>query len=173
MGLTEHKYMKLEAVVNSGNILEVHHLSRTYTSGGRALTVLDDVSFHLARRETCAIVACRTLVQDVEDNALTLSVRTTNWTLTHLGTAWDRYRISYKVDARLLDGARNKVLASAEYVYSEKYDDTNKAPLLEDLLRDDAALLKSKFHEVEPLAVAELKEEIEEDLRHNGLLGNS
>jgi hypothetical protein len=124
-------------------------------------------------RETCTIVACRTLVQDVEDNALTLSVRTTNWTLTHLGTAWDRYRISYKVDARLLDGARNKVLASAEYVYSEKYDDTNKAPLLEDLLRDDAALLKSKFHEVEPLAVAELKEEIEEDLRHNGLLGTS
>ena len=124
-------------------------------------------------RETCALVACRTVVQGVEDNALTLSVRTTNWTLTHLGTAWDRYRIYYKVDARLLDGARNKVLASAEYVYSEKYDDTNKAPLLEDLLRDDAALLKSKFREVEPLAVAELKEEIEEDLRHNGLLGTS
>ena len=124
-------------------------------------------------RETCALVACRTVVQGVEDNALTLSVRTTNWTLTHLGTAWDRYRIYYKVDARLLDGARNKVLASAEYVYSEKYDDTNKAPLLEDLLRDDAALLKSKFREVEPLAVAEFKEEIEEDLRHNGLLGTS
>ena len=124
-------------------------------------------------REICALVACRAVVQEVEDNALTLSVRTTNWTLTHLGTAWDRYRIYYRVDARLLDGARNKVLASAEYVYSEKYDDTNKAPLLEELLRDDASLLKSKFREVEPLAAAELKGEIEEDLRHNGLLGNS
>jgi hypothetical protein len=124
-------------------------------------------------RETCTLVACSTVVQDVADNVLTLSVRTTSWTLTHLGTAWDRYRIYYKVDARLLDGARNKVLASAEYVYSEKYDDSNRAPLLEDLLRDDAALLKSKFREVEPLAVAELKEEIEEDLRHNGLLGTS
>jgi putative ABC transport system ATP-binding protein len=41
---------------NSGNILEVQNLSRTYTSGGRALTVLDDVSFQLGRRETCAIV---------------------------------------------------------------------------------------------------------------------
>src|SRR4030095_16856796 len=31
-------------------------------------------------RETCAIVACRTVVQDVEDNALTLLVRPTTWT---------------------------------------------------------------------------------------------
>jgi hypothetical protein len=124
-------------------------------------------------RETCTLVACTTVIPDVEDNALTLSVRTTHWTLTHLQTAWDRYRITYKVDARLLDNAHDKVLASAEYVYSEKYDDPDKAPLLQDMLRDGAALLKSKFREVEPLAVAELKEEIEEDLRHNGLLATS
>src|SRR5262245_9921638 len=122
-------------------------------------------------RETCPLVACSTVVPDVEYNALTLSVRTTSWMLTHLGSAWDRYRITYKVDARLLDGARNKVLATAEYVYSERYDDADKAPQLEELLRDDAALLKSKFREVEPLAVAELKEEIEEGLRQNGELG--
>src|SRR5512134_228109 len=48
--------MKHEARMNSGKILEVQSLSRTYTSGGRALTVLDDVSFQLGRRETCAIV---------------------------------------------------------------------------------------------------------------------
>ena len=42
--------------MNSGKILEVQNLSRTYSSGGRALTVLDDVSFQLDRRETCAIV---------------------------------------------------------------------------------------------------------------------
>jgi hypothetical protein len=124
-------------------------------------------------RETCTLVACTTVIPDVEDNALTLSVRTTHWTLTHLQTAWDRYRITYKVDARLLDNAHDKVLASAEYVYSEKYDDPDKAPLLQDMLRDGAALLKSKFREVEPLAVAELEEEIEEDLRHNGLLATS
>jgi hypothetical protein len=124
-------------------------------------------------RETCPLVACTTVVPDVEDNALTLAVRTTNWMLTRLGSAWDRYRIYYKVDARLLDGARNKVLASAEYVYSEKYDDADKAPPLEELLRDDAALLKAKFREIEPIAVAELKEEIEKDLRHNGRLATS
>jgi putative ABC transport system ATP-binding protein len=37
-------------------ILEVRNLSRVYASGGRSLTVLDDVSFRLGRRETCAIV---------------------------------------------------------------------------------------------------------------------
>ena len=42
--------------MNSNAILEAKNLTRTYTSGGRSLTVLDDVSFQLGRRETCAIV---------------------------------------------------------------------------------------------------------------------
>ena len=37
-------------------ILEVRNLTRTYTSGNRVLKVLDDVSFQLTRRETCAVV---------------------------------------------------------------------------------------------------------------------
>ncbi len=40
----------------AGAILEARNLTRTYTSGGRSLTVLDSVSFQLARRATCAIV---------------------------------------------------------------------------------------------------------------------
>ncbi len=40
----------------SNYILEVKNLTRSYASGGRTLTVLDDVSFHLSSRETCAIV---------------------------------------------------------------------------------------------------------------------
>jgi putative ABC transport system ATP-binding protein len=40
----------------SGAILEVRNLSRAYASGGRSLTVLDDVSFQLAPRATCAVV---------------------------------------------------------------------------------------------------------------------
>lgn len=42
--------------MNSDAILEVKNLTRTYTSGGHALTVLDDVSFELERKQTCAIV---------------------------------------------------------------------------------------------------------------------
>lgn len=37
-------------------VLEVHHLTKTYGRGDRALTVLDDVSFTLHESETCAIV---------------------------------------------------------------------------------------------------------------------
>jgi putative ABC transport system ATP-binding protein len=48
--------MKQEAGMNSSIILEVQNLSRTYASGGRTLTVLDDVSFQLGRQDTCAIV---------------------------------------------------------------------------------------------------------------------
>jgi putative ABC transport system ATP-binding protein len=42
--------------MNSDVILEVRNLSRAYASGGRSLTVLDNVSFRLGRRETCAVV---------------------------------------------------------------------------------------------------------------------
>ena len=42
--------------MSSDVILETRNLSRVYTSGQRPLTVLDDVSFQLARRETCAVV---------------------------------------------------------------------------------------------------------------------
>ncbi|MEO7677372.1 MAG: ATP-binding cassette domain-containing protein, partial [Verrucomicrobiota bacterium] len=42
--------------MNSDAILEVQNLSRTYISGNRSLTVLEHVSFRLAKRETCAIV---------------------------------------------------------------------------------------------------------------------
>jgi putative ABC transport system ATP-binding protein len=40
----------------SGSILEARNLSRAYASGSRSLTVLDNVSFQLAPRATCAIV---------------------------------------------------------------------------------------------------------------------
>ncbi|HTD67607.1 MAG TPA: ABC transporter ATP-binding protein [Candidatus Limnocylindria bacterium] len=42
--------------MSSEVILDVRNLSRAYTSGNRSLTVLDNVSFQLARRATCAIV---------------------------------------------------------------------------------------------------------------------
>ncbi|HWN94130.1 MAG TPA: ABC transporter ATP-binding protein [Methylomirabilota bacterium] len=42
--------------MSSNVILEARNLSRAYASGGRSLTVLDNVSFQIARRDTCAIV---------------------------------------------------------------------------------------------------------------------
>jgi len=41
---------------NGEFILEARRVSRVYTSGQRELKVLDDVSFQLQRRDTCAIV---------------------------------------------------------------------------------------------------------------------
>ena len=38
------------------SVLAVEHLTKTFPSGGRELTVLDDVSFSVADGETCAIV---------------------------------------------------------------------------------------------------------------------
>jgi hypothetical protein len=121
-------------------------------------------------RETCPLIACAGIVREVENNTLTLSVRTTAWAVRHLTFAWNRYRIHYKVDARLLDDTTNRVLASGEFVYTEKFKDADEAPVLEELLGEDGALLKSKFRDVEPLAVSHLKQEFEKDLRLGGWL---
>lgn len=48
--------VRQESRNDSEMILEVRNLTRTYASGSRILTVLDNVSFQLSRRETCAIV---------------------------------------------------------------------------------------------------------------------
>jgi len=120
--------------------------------------------------DLCPLIACSDILHQFRDDALTLSVRTTAWAVTHLSFAWNRYRIYYKVDARLLDTTADRVVASGEYVYSETFENANEAPLLEDLLGDEAALLKTKFREVEPLAVAELNADIEKDLRRRGFL---
>jgi putative ABC transport system ATP-binding protein len=37
-------------------VLRVDHLTKTFSSGGRTLTVLDDVSFEVGEAETCAVV---------------------------------------------------------------------------------------------------------------------
>lgn len=42
--------------MSSNVILEARNVSRSYLSGSRSLTVLDNVSFQIARRDTCAIV---------------------------------------------------------------------------------------------------------------------
>jgi hypothetical protein len=121
-------------------------------------------------RELCPLIGCTGIVPAFRDDALTLSVRTTAWAVTQLPLAWNRYRIHYKADARLLDEAADRVIASGEYVYSESYGNPDQAPLLEQLLGDDAALLKAKFGGIEPLAVAELKAQLETDLRSKGIL---
>lgn len=42
--------------MSSDSILSISHLSKTYQSGSKSLTVLDDVSFEVAKGASCAIV---------------------------------------------------------------------------------------------------------------------
>src|SRR6188474_68804 len=48
--------VRQEKSMSSNVILEAKNVSRAYMSGSRSLTVLDNVSFQIARRDTCAIV---------------------------------------------------------------------------------------------------------------------
>jgi putative ABC transport system ATP-binding protein len=48
--------VRQEKSMSANVILETRNVSRAYMSGSRSLTVLDNVSFQIARRDTCAIV---------------------------------------------------------------------------------------------------------------------
>ena len=71
---------------------------------------------------------------------------------------WNRYKVVCKVRARLLDPTQDRVIASAVVKLDEHYEDNNDAPTYEELLADNAALLKRKLEEIAQRGVSELKE---------------
>jgi putative ABC transport system ATP-binding protein len=56
VALRQNCPVRQDGKMSSEVILEARNLSRTYASGNRTLTVLDDVTFRLGRRETCSVV---------------------------------------------------------------------------------------------------------------------
>lgn len=93
----------------------------------------------------------------VPEGALVLDVQTIEWQLTFLGRKWDRYRIRYKVQARLLDPRAATVLATTRHLYSEDYDKAGDAPVLDAMLVDHAAMFKQKLQQASREAIAPLR----------------
>ena len=89
--------------------------------------------------------------------ALVLDVRTTDWLLSFIGGHWKRYRLFYEVRARLIDPWRDRELVIAKSKFYEKYKDSEEAPTLDQLLADDASLLKAKLQQATRKAMDELR----------------
>lgn len=92
----------------------------------------------------------------VPEGAIALDIRTRIWAVSYFPAQPNRYRVYYEAKARLLDPWNGKVLASAKAKISEDYEDNDAAPTHEELLANDAALLKEKLERAAHRAAAEL-----------------
>jgi hypothetical protein len=92
----------------------------------------------------------------VPEGEFVLDVWTESWAISFLPAQWNRYRIYYVGKARLLDPWSGKMLASASAKFLEKYEDNDAAPSHEELLANDAALLKAKLQKAALQVAGEL-----------------
>jgi SnoaL-like polyketide cyclase len=92
----------------------------------------------------------------VPEGGIVLDVWTESWAISFLPAKWNRYRIYYVGKARLLDPWSGKLLASAKAKFLEEYEENSSAPSHDELLANDAALLKAKLQQAAQQVAGEL-----------------
>ncbi|HEY0061788.1 MAG TPA: hypothetical protein VGC21_06685 [Telluria sp.] len=84
-----------------------------------------------------------------------LDVETEKWGLSTFATDWFHYDLHYQASARLIDTESGKIVASG--VCKDTPDDKAKAPNFDQLMIDNAALLKARIAAAAMECVATLK----------------
>jgi len=84
-----------------------------------------------------------------------LDVETTEWGLSTFSTDWFHYQLHYQAKARLIDVASGKVVASG--VCKDVPDDKENAPNFDQLMINNAALLKEKLEAAANACLATLR----------------
>lgn len=89
---------------------------------------------------------------------LLLDVQTVNWSTVYFPTDWNSYRVIYSVKLRLLDTHKGKMVAEGFCArVPEKSDD---APGYDELLADNAAVLKRELAIATDYCVGELRSKV-------------
>ncbi|SEA11529.1 hypothetical protein [Microbulbifer marinus] len=115
-----------------------------------SLRLLDDNSIRTSS------VKPADLADNVNDARLLLDVRTIGWNMGYFPTVWNRYRVGYSAKLRLIDTSTQEVLA--ESVCSKmSTDESESAPTYDELMADQAALLKSQLLSAADHCVNEFK----------------
>ena len=85
------------------------------------------------------------LTQRYAGNDLILFTRTRDWKFMYFPTDWDNYRVGLSLVVMLIDAGTGSTLAAADCAYWPEYDDSDRAPIRDDLLADNAAGLKAEL----------------------------
>lgn len=87
-----------------------------------------------------------------------LDVQTTDWAMTYFPTAYSRYRVIYSAKARLIDTASAAVVAQGSCRRAP--EDSTNAPGYDEMVANDAALLKKELALAAAACVDSLKTEM-------------
>lgn len=96
------------------------------------------------------------LTAQVDDSRLLLDVQSLGWRFVHFPTSFGKYRVGYGVRMRLVDTSTSEVLAEAQcgHATPEKAED---APTHDELVANNAAILKQKLEEAARYCASEFK----------------
>ncbi len=87
-----------------------------------------------------------------------LDVRTINWSFTYFPSDWNNYRVIYSAKLRLLEAASNSVIA--EGFCSRVPEKDENAPSKDELLADDAFVLKAELRLGANQCINEFREKV-------------
>lgn len=92
------------------------------------------------------------------DTDLVLDVQTVNWSFGYFPADWNSYRVIYSVKLRLLDTKKGKMVA--EGFCARIPENTDSAPSHEQLLADNAALIKRELATAADYCISELRSKV-------------
>lgn len=91
------------------------------------------------------------------EGMLIVEVRTARWVVTPVSMKLKRYGLRYKARVSVLDPWRDWTIATVTHSYVEKYENAEDAPTLDELLANDAAMLKQKLQQAAETAADQLR----------------
>lgn len=85
-----------------------------------------------------------------------LDVQTVNWGWIYYPTAWSKYQIIYSAKLRLVD-AKQKIVIAEGFCAANLDSDSELAPTEEEMLHDNARILKQKSREAADFCISEFR----------------
>lgn len=89
---------------------------------------------------------------------LVLDIETINWSFGYFPTDWNNYRVMYSAKLRLIDTKSNKIIAEGFCARVPEQSDT--APSYDELLADEAAVIKSELKSAADQCIQEFKTKV-------------
>lgn len=151
------------AMISAGNkIVADHHLEDPAIYIGHELGKALAAERQLQILEMPAIVADGTDVRKLagvyRQADLLLDIQTVNWSFGYFATDWNNYRVIYSAKLRLIETRTGKLLA--EGFCSRVPEKEASSPSYEQLMADDAAVLKAELQHGAETCVSQLKSKV-------------
>ncbi|MBP7880249.1 MAG: hypothetical protein KAZ75_02050 [Acinetobacter sp.] len=97
----------------------------------------------------------KTLAEQHKEADILLDVQTTYWQSIYYTSDWNNYRVVYAAKLRLIDTKNKKVIA--ESICSKKQDDKKNSPSYDQLIANNAAVLKAALKSHADECISEFK----------------